>query len=182
VLRLGRIRQVAFVSRDIHASMAFYTQKLGIGPWFYAESSPLQESYYRDGPCDMKLAAAIAATGDLQFELVQPLCDTPSMYRDWMGRPFERELQQHVAVWPEDYDATLAQAKAAGYRPEQGGRTPFGRFVYLLNTEQPDLALELSELTPLRRAFYAGIERAAVDWDGRDPVRSFADAMPETAL
>jgi catechol 2,3-dioxygenase-like lactoylglutathione lyase family enzyme len=181
VLRLGQIRQVAFVTRDIHASMAFYVEKLGVGPWFYAEASPLQESFYRDGPCDMKLAAALVSTGDMQLELVQPLCETPSMYRDWMARPFARELQQHMAIWPEDYDATLKAAHDEGYRPEQGGLTPFGRFVYLLHPDQPDLALELSELTPLRRSFYAGIAAAAQDWDGRDPVRAFADAMPEPA-
>jgi len=177
VLRPGKIRQVAFVTRDIHASMASWTERLGIGPWFYADGSPIDGSYYRGAPCPLRLGAALAASGDMQFELVQPLCDTPSMYRDWMARPFERELQQHVAVWPQDYDGDLAAALTDGYVAEQGGTTPWGRFVYLLHPKQPDMALEMSELTPGRRAFYDGIARAAEGWDGRDPVRPFAAAL-----
>ena len=60
---------------------------------------------------------------------------------------------------------------------EQGGRTGYGRFVYLLHPDNPDLAVELSEITPERQAFYAGIARAATNWDGKAPVRSFAAAM-----
>ena len=176
MLKPGKIRQVAYVTRDIHASMASWTERLGIGPWFYAEGSPIAGSYYRGAPCPLTLGTALAASGDMQFELVQPLCDTPSMYRDWMARPFAHELQQHVAVWPTDYDGLLAAAQADGYAPEQGGTTPWGRFVYLLHPGQPDLALEMSELTPQRGAFYAAIARAAQDWDGRDPVRPFAAA------
>jgi hypothetical protein len=176
LLKRGTIRQVAYVTRDIHASMANWTERLGIGPWFYAEGSPIAGSHYRGAPCPLTLGTALAASGDMQFELVQPLCETPSMYRDWMARPFAHELQQHVAVWPTDYDGLLADALADGYASEQGGTTPWGRFVYLLHPKQPDLALEMSELTPERAAFYAAIARAAQDWDGRDPVRPFAAA------
>lgn len=157
--------------------MAFYVEKLGVGPWFFTESPPLETSYYRDGPCNLRLAVGLAVSGQLQFELIQPLCDTPSMYRDWMQRPFDRELQQHVAVWPDDYDAALRAARDDGYRAEQGGLTGFGRFVYLLHPAQPDLALELSDLTPQRRDFYDAIAAAASGWDGRDPVRPFSAAM-----
>ena len=93
----GRIRQVAFVTRDIQASMAYYARRLGVGPWFFAESAPMLESYYRGAPCPMRMAAALAVSGDMQFEFVQPLCETPSMYLDWAGRSYAREMQQHVA-------------------------------------------------------------------------------------
>jgi hypothetical protein len=172
----GPIRQYAFVTRDIHASMAYYIDHLGVGPWFFAEAAPVVESYYRGAPCPFKLAAAIAVSGDVQIELMQPLCDTPSMYRDWMARPFARELQQHVAFWPDDYDASLAAALRAGYRAEQGGSTGYGRFVYLLHPDNPDLAVELSEVTPQRSAFYGGMAAAAQAWDGKAPIRPFSAA------
>jgi hypothetical protein len=174
----GVIRQVAYVTRDIHRSMANWTERLGVGPWFYAEGSPIEGSCYRGADCPLRLATALVASGDMQFELVQPLCDTPSMYRDWMARSFTLELQQHVAVWPRDYDAGMAAAISDGYAEEQIGRTPWGRFAYLIHPEQPDLALEMSELTPRRAAFYDNIARAARDWDGLAPVRPFSAANP----
>jgi hypothetical protein len=176
MFRPGVIRQVAFLTRDIHKSMARWTEHLGVGPWFYADGSPIERSFYRGAPCPLRLRTALAASGDMQFELVETACDTPSMYCGWMGRSFDLEIQQHVAVWPANYDEHLNSALAYGYRTEQGGVTPWGRFVYLLHPSHPDLALEISELSPERGAFYRAIAEAAVNWDGRDPVRAFSAA------
>jgi hypothetical protein len=93
-----------------------------------------------------------------------------------MTRPFERELQHHVTMWPVDYDGRLGQALAAGYQVEQDGQTHRGRFVYLRHPANADQIVEFTEATPARQAFNAAIEAAGRGWDGSDPVRPFSAA------
>jgi hypothetical protein len=43
--------------------------------------------------------------------------------------------------------------------------------VYFLNDGQPGTVVEMSHLTPTRRRIFDGICKAAVAWDGSNPVR-----------
>jgi hypothetical protein len=171
----GEITQVGFVTRDIRASMNFYVDQLGIGPWFIADRV-VSTHNYRGTPQTFVLSVAMAASGGLQLELMQQHDDVPSMYHDWMLRPFARELQQHICFWPDDYDAKLVRAHELGYGVVQDGATARGRFVYLAHPRDPDQVVEITEQTPARRAFNAAIARAAVGWTGEDRIRPFSAA------
>lgn len=173
----GPVRQIAFVTRDIRASMEFYTRELGVGPWFTTEVTEAPGLRYHGAPCTAHFSAALAAWGAIQIEFIQQHDDSPSVFRDWMRRPFARELQQHVCHWAEDYDGTIARAQARGFVVEQDGVTPWGPFAYLLHPDNPDQLFELLAITPRRLAFNRAIAAAAVDWDGRVPIRPFADAL-----
>lgn len=173
----GAVRQVAFLCRDIEASMRFYTARFGIGPWFLMDRVTLSDCVYRGAPCDISLSAALAAWGPVQIELLQQHDDKPSIYRDWYARDFTHDVQHHVACWPEDYRPAMARAMADGFIVEQEGDTPRGGFAYLTHPDNPDQILELTEWTPPRRAFDAAIRRAADDWAGETPRRRFEDAV-----
>lgn len=175
-LKFGQIRQIAFVTRDLARSIDFYHRQLGIGPWFTTDRAALPECRYRGEPCSMHLAVGLANWGPLQIELMQQMDDSPSIFRDWMSRPFTRELQQHVAHWPEDYEGALSRALAAGFNVEQDGVTPWGPFSYLIHPDNPDQVIEFTEATPERVSFNAAIAAAAENWDGSDPVRPFSAA------
>jgi hypothetical protein len=172
----GPIRQIAFVTRDMGRSMDFYTRNLGIGPWFSTRRAVFKQCRYRGEACQMQLAAALAAWGPIQIELVQQLDDSPSIFNDWMRRPFEREIQQHVAYWTTDYDGALSLAHARGFVVEQDGETPWGRFAYLLHPDNPDQVIEFTDATSQRQTFNAAIAAAALNWDGSDPIRPFSAA------
>jgi hypothetical protein len=171
----GPITQLAFMTRDIHASIAYYTQRMGIGPWFLAERSRLT-GHYRGQPCEFLLSVAMAHAGGVQLELMQTDDEVPTIYLDWTRRSFVREVQQHVCVWPDDYDGKIALALAAGYENVQDGETGNGRFIYLAHADSPDHVVEITEQTPKRRAFNTGVANAANGWNGRDPVRPMAAA------
>lgn len=171
----GPITQLAFMTNDIHASIAYYTQQMGIGPWFLNERSRLT-GRYRGAPCAFELSVAMADAGGVQLELMQTHDEVPTMYLDWARRIRERELQQHVCVWPDDYDMKIELALRAGYVNVQDGETVNGRFIYLAHANSPDHVVEITEQTPKRRAFNAGVANAARLWDGRDPVRPMAAA------
>lgn len=172
----GPIAQVAFMTRDIHASMDYYATKMGIGPWFFLDRAA-QRGRYRGRPCEYVLSVAMADAGGVQLELMQTGDDVPTMYLEWARRPFERELQQHVCFWPDDYDATVDRALAAGFENIQDGETPNGRFIYLAHPGGPDHIVEITEQTPARRAFNQGVARAAAGWDGQNPIRPYRSAL-----
>ncbi len=66
----------------------------------------------------------------------------------------------------------LARALADGIVVAQSGSTPRGAFVYLATEAFPGTVMEMAEFTPTRKRQFAAIEQAAVDWDGRDPIRT----------
>ena len=86
----GPLRQMGYVVRDIEAAMRHWVEVCGVGPWFYAGRLPLTAFTYRGARHDgIHLSIALANSGDVQVELIQQRCDTPSMYRDFLGAGHE---------------------------------------------------------------------------------------------
>ena len=167
----GDLRQVGIVVRDIEAAMKHWADACGIGPWFYTDKLAVTEFGYRgERHDDLHISVALANSGDVQLELIQQRCDTPSMYRDFLARGLEG--MQHWSSWPVDYDERLSRALANGYSVGQHGDSPRGRFVYLWQEGHPGTVIEMAELTPARKRIFEGIRDAALDWDGNDPVRT----------
>ena len=166
----GALRQMGYVVRDIEAAMHHWVEVCGVGPWFYVDRLPLTAFTYRGARHDdIHVSVALANSGDVQLELIQQRCDTPSMYRDFLADG--REGLQHWSSWPEDYDARHRLALAGGYQVGQEGDSPRGRFVYFAAEGHPGTVIEMAHLTPARRRIFDQIRAAAVGWDGRDPVR-----------
>jgi hypothetical protein len=169
-LLFGEIRQMGYVVRDIHAALRHWTEVLRVGPFFYAERMPLTNFRYRGEPSDCAFSVAIGNSGGVQVELIQPVNDAPSMYRDFLAAG--REGLQHVSSWPENYEEVLELARKAGHRIGQSGETVRGPFVYYETEAHPGTVMEVAALTPTRKRQFAAIEQAARVWDGSDPIRT----------
>lgn len=167
---LGQITQIAFITRDIRASIDHFARHLGIGPWFMIEGGSFAECRYRGVPCDVRLTTAFAHARGMEFELMQLDTDVACMWRDALRRDFAREAFHHTCLWPDDYDATLSAALALGYGVYQDGATARGRFVYLTHPDAPDDVLEITEGSPERRAMQAMVAEAGRNWDGRTAI------------
>lgn len=167
----GPVAQIGMVVRDIEAAMRHWSEVCGVGPWFHIPRYPVTRFRYRGveqpGP---DMAIALAYSGEVQLELIEQRCATPSLYRDFLDAG--REGMQHWAFWAADYDAALARALAAGHRighdGDAGGR---GRFAYLKSDGPVGSVVEIVELTESRAAGFGRMKAAAAEWDGRDPVR-----------
>ncbi|MFM9943129.1 MAG: VOC family protein [Hyphomicrobiaceae bacterium] len=166
----GPIRQIGYVVRDIEAAMAHWSTVIDVGPWFYVDTFVFNTFSYRGRNYDgLDASVAMANSGDLQIELIQQRCQTPSMYRDFLNHAGEG--LQHVAYWPDDYDAAYAEALKRGNVVGHEGQLPRGRFVYFESSGHPGSVFEFNEITPIRRQIIATIKHAAATWDGTDPVR-----------
>ena len=166
----GNMRQVGVVVRDIEAAMRHWSEVCGIGPWFYTDRLAVTAFTYMEQRHDgIHLSIALANSGDVQIELIQQRCETPSMYRDFLAAGHEG--MQHWSSWPVDYQANYERALASGYIVGQQGESPRGPFVYFRNEGHPGTVIEMAEATVERQRIFDQVRQAAVDWDGSDPIR-----------
>jgi catechol 2,3-dioxygenase-like lactoylglutathione lyase family enzyme len=166
----GPVRQNGYVVRDIERALAYWTETLGIGPFYLIDDVPVRNFRFRGEPSEPELTIALGNTGDLQIELIQQRNDAPSMYQQFLAAG--REGLQHIACWTDEFDGALARAEARGFRVGQSGQIGRnGRFVYFDAEDHPGTVLELSEISGPKGEFFARIREEAATWDGRDPIR-----------
>ena len=172
----GDMRQVGIVVRDIEAAMRHWVEICGVGPWFYADRLAVTVFTYAGRRYDdAHISIALTNSGDVQLELIQQRCDTPSMYRDFLAAGHEG--MQHWSSWPENYDEIYQRALATGYTVGQEGDSPRGRFVYFRNEGHPGTVIEMAHATPTRmRIFDAS---APLRSAGTAAIRSAASGRPE---
>jgi hypothetical protein len=160
---------MGYVVHDIEAAMDHWAKSLGVGPWFYNPHYEFDSFIYRGSRYDeLDISVAMANSGEMQIELIQQRCETPSMYLDFLACGCEG--LQHLAFWPTDYQSAYDNALDAGYAVGQEGQLPRGTFVYFESAGHPGTVFEFNEITPMRQAIIDKIRIAAVDWDGVDHV------------
>ena len=126
-------RQICIVTRDLDAMVRRYADQLGIGPWWVNEYRPpeLTDTSYRGKPAKFSMRLALAWTGALNWEIIQPL-EGPNIYSDYLER--NQEGMQHVGVMLSDLDMTWdechATFRARGFEPIMEGRWNRVRFCY----------------------------------------------------
>jgi catechol 2,3-dioxygenase-like lactoylglutathione lyase family enzyme len=105
-------RQICIVTRDLDAMVRRYADALGIGPWWVNEySAPdLFDTTYRGQPATYSMRLALAWTGALNWEIIQPL-DGPSIYKDFLER--NEEGVQHVGIMLGDLGMTWEECHAS---------------------------------------------------------------------
>ena len=167
---LGGIVQVAYVVEDLQKSIAEFSQKFNIGPWFYSNGYTLKEASYRGKPTDMRMGLALSFSGNMCFEVIQPLDDKPSVYWDVIkkkGYGFH-----HLGMATTQYEVDVARYQKMGYVLVFEGLTPRGiRFAYFDTTGDLPGMLELIEYNDTQLKFLSLMQQASVNWDGKDPSR-----------
>ena len=170
----GEIRQLGYVVPDIEAAMDYWSDKLGVGPWYYNPKVPIVNYLYRGGSHAPHNSVALANSGPMQVELIQTRDDLPSVYRDFMQAG--NFGLQHVAYWTTNYDADLARYLELGFKPiMQGEVGARGRYIYFDTETHPGTMIEISEVAGPKGKMFDLIRAASHGWDGKDPVRPFPD-------
>jgi Glyoxalase/Bleomycin resistance protein/Dioxygenase superfamily len=168
---LGPIAQLGYVVEDVSAAMEHWIEVLDVGPFFYLPSPPLNDLVYRGEPTNARIAVAIAYSGDLQVELIQPLDDHPSPYRDFSL--VHGSGLHHVAHFTGEYDAALAIYVARGFSPYYQGRglSAEQRFSYF---DSPSLGGTVNEVVETSGfgGFFDYMKAQSVGWDGSEPIRT----------
>ncbi|MDZ4382602.1 MAG: VOC family protein [Parvibaculum sp.] len=167
----GNVCQNGYVVRDIEAALKHWTEVMGVGPFYYIDRVKCDWFTYKGEPSPVEMSIALGNTGDLQIELIQQRNDAPSMYMDFLNAG--REGLQHMSWWTTDYQAQYDRAIAAGFKVGHEGQIggPQGRFVYFDTETHPGTVIEMSDISGAKGKFFEHIRKAAIGWDGTDPVR-----------
>ncbi len=167
---INGVTQFAYFVENIEASIAHYVETWNIGPWFVLGPFSPPSHLYRGRQTGLTISLALAFSGSMMIELIQQHDDGPSVYRD--TKPdfgFH-----HIAITTDKYDAELERYKSLGYELVftdvlQGGRIGY----FDTSTNLPGMT-ELIELTPTAEARQTRVQRASLEWDGKDPIRKIA--------
>jgi catechol 2,3-dioxygenase-like lactoylglutathione lyase family enzyme len=164
-------RQVAYVTRDLKKSIAFFTEKLGVGPWFVASHYQLKTCFYMGKPTKFDFSVGLANSGEIQFELIEQHDTVPSIYQDFLRVVPNGLHVQHLSTWSDDFPKSRAEAISRGFSEVQTGTSPSGIFTYLIHPDEPDFYLEMTDMNPVKERIFGAVYQAAVGWDGKDPIR-----------
>jgi hypothetical protein len=172
---LGPIMQLAYVPPDFDAAVAYWTQTLGVGPFFMWNHIEVDELIYRDEMVSVDFSVALAYWGDIQIELIRQDNAAPSIYRDWNSGALH-----HIQLSVADYDEALATCARSGFTLAMEGRGLVGakdlRFAYCdLGARGPAGFVEFAHRPEGAGAVQdrmMWMKDASRDWDGTDPIRS----------
>jgi hypothetical protein len=170
---LGGIMQMAYIVPDIRAAIDRWVTKLNVGPWFLLDSFSGVDPVYRGKPSKADVAIAMSFAGHMNIELIQPNDTHPSVYKeaiDTRGYGFH-----HWGLASADVDADVARYTELGMEVAFRAGVPTGGDVVYLDArgELPGF-VELIPTNALMEEVFGGFQRAAVGWDGHDPIRPFA--------
>lgn len=170
ITAIGPIMQLAFVPRDFAGAVRYWTQTMGVGPFFRLEHVRYESARYRGQPATLDFSINIAYWGDIQIELIEQHDASPSIYTDWLGKG--REGLHHVCIVTDDIARSRAICEGAGYRFEQeivvgGGVEAF----YVDTGGGPGTMVEVIQPNADMHALFAMMRDTARGWDGKDPVR-----------
>jgi len=175
----GATRQIGFVVSDLDRALAYWTQRLGIGPFFLVKNLPIGQFWYQGQPSPPpNLTLAISASGDLQVELIHQADRNPSGFLDRLRA--SGDGLQHVAAWVDrpGYDAEVARLRGGGVRLAHEGWIANGgpRFAFFATDDGPGgFQFEIADVAdPQFSGLGTMIHDAAAGWDGTGPIREIA--------
>lgn len=107
------IIQTAFVVEDLERAMEQFTTRFGVGPWTVLRDFAGDDPRYRGEPTAARAHVALGFGGHMQYELIAPADDLPSVHRDVIrerGYGFH-----HFGYATTSFDRTVAAMHAEGY-------------------------------------------------------------------
>ena len=167
---LGAPVQIAYAVPDAGAAAERWAADFGAGPFFVRPHIELVDVVHRGRPATFDHTSAYGQWGSIMLELVEDHTDGPSVIHDVF--PAGTGGLHHLAHIVADVSSTIRTLVDRGHELAMSARTGNGtefHFVDALTTHGHFLEIYPSSKRLLD--FYALVARAAVDWDGADPVR-----------
>jgi catechol 2,3-dioxygenase-like lactoylglutathione lyase family enzyme len=175
----GNAAHTAFVVPDLESAV----QRLldcGMGPAFVLRRL-LSMGRYRGRRLDLVANVAFVTAGNSQYEILEQLDDTPSIYSEFLQRNPYGGLH-HVAYYSVDFTADIARARSAGIALEvvQEFLTPDGDTfeIYMEPVGAVNPVLVQFMYPGPTEGVFAQMEAISSGWDGTRPVRDLFELLP----
>jgi len=158
-MEFGSITQLGYLTDDLDAAAMAWT-KLGVGPFTKMSSVIMSATMDREA-VEIKIDLALAYQGDVQIELIQPLCDNPSPYSE--NKRAKLWGAHHTQFTVDDLDVAIAKCEAAGMEMACEITSGGGRYIYM----RGDAGwIELTAPNPGLAMFFDMIKKSCAEWDG----------------
>lgn len=168
---LGEIRQIAFIVTDIDEAMRYWSDVLGIGPFFIKRKITFSHYIYRGkASASPVVSIALANSGFLQIELIQQHDDVPSIYKEHFDAG--QKSMQHASSWftTEALKAKKIELLDKGYEIAQECVIPSSgvQLIYFSTEKGPSsFIFEIADLKePVHYKRISNIRQSHDDWDG----------------
>ncbi len=170
----GEICQMAYVVQDIHEAIDWWIRKTGVGPWFLLPSFGAPDHIYRGRPNTANVAIAMSFAGSMNIELLQPLDDEPSVYKETVDKVGYGFHHFGVAIDGDEIEAEVERRIAKGEVLAHRAPVPTGgRVAYFEGGAGAPGFVELIPATAGMDAGFTAFWQQTRDWDGKDPIRPF---------
>ena len=171
----GPIMQLGYVVRDFEGAIKFWSGEMGVGPFFQIEHVPFDGSQYLGQPSAVDITTAIAYWGDVQIELIRQHNAIESTFKAWYDSGGTGV--HHLCVQVDDLESVRRRCiEAGGTVVQEAWMNGAGHFIYVDLGNEAATLVEFAELHPTFKDLFAYMRRAAVDWDGRGPLRPIPPA------
>jgi len=162
-IETGKIKQLAYLTENLDASIAHWIQHARIGPWTVYKNVVMTGTY-KGAATSVKFNVGLSYRDDVQIELIEMISKTPSPYQDATGRTLVG--MHHVAWFSGDLDADIKDAAKRGLTCVFDASNPASRVAYFTSPTEPGLLFEMiSSSPPVLDGFASGMA-AAQAWDG----------------
>lgn len=166
---LGPVGQLAYLPSDFDAAVRYWTQTMGVGPFFLMENVALGNMTYRGQPTGAVFSIAIAYWGDVQIELIRAENDEPGIYT---GDYAVTDRLHHICIFVDSIEDARAAVAAAGAEVlVEGTVGADGAVMYVDPGAGPGHVIELLQNMTGADAIFQMIKEAGKTWDGSDPLR-----------
>lgn len=159
---LGPVRQMGHVVDDVDSWMEVLGREQSLGPWMVMRNVTLP-CIYRGKKSEPKIHVALTYRGEMQIELIQPLNEAPSPYREVVLSG--KYGLHHTAHLVPDIPQAVTQAEVHGFEVVCDIRMMGSRYVYLQNP-QGGPYVELLPASLMMRGMYRQGIAASSRWSG----------------
>jgi catechol 2,3-dioxygenase-like lactoylglutathione lyase family enzyme len=160
----GTFNQVAYMVPDLQAAIDWWTESMGVGPFFIFPAFDVAAGDYRGESHVAEFGAAVAYSGEVMVELIEPR--GPSIFQEFLAEG--RKGVHHICAFTEDMAQTQAWIVAKGGTRLQGARFADGSEVaYYDMAGDENVILEIAALKPEVLGLFAAIKAAGAAWDGK---------------
>jgi methylmalonyl-CoA/ethylmalonyl-CoA epimerase len=145
----GDVIQIAHVVRDLDRAMSYFWEIFGLGPWkvYTFDANSVRDSMVRGRPSEHRYLVAMCWSGDIQYELMQPLSGS-SIYDEHLER--KGEGLHHIKLYFKDCARALEGYRARGVEVIQSGRIDEDEFYYLDTEETLGYTVEIGNNGAIR--------------------------------
>lgn len=169
ITSIGPVMQLAFVPNDFETALLHWTQKMGVGPFFWIKHADLENTRFLGEKSDLDFGVALSYWGDIQIELIVQHNDAPSIYKT---APYARSGLHHICVLTDDIAEARSITRKSGAEIVFEADVPGGGAVFYADLEGEEGLIEMLQTSPGSNDIFDMMKKTALRWNGKDPLRT----------